>query len=166
MALQTYLAEGLKVLQFAAQLQIIGVNPFVFVPESILAALFEQAGKDRGPIPIRGTLNGQAYRQTLVRYSGAWRLYVNLTMLENSPKRIGETVEIWVEFDPDDRTIDPHPKLLEALEKNPAARAVFEGLSPSLRLEIVRYISRLKSEETVADNFLPCVWKLSAIFPA
>jgi hypothetical protein len=38
--------------QFSAQTEIIGVNPFVFVPEDIFQRIFEQAGKNKGTIPI------------------------------------------------------------------------------------------------------------------
>ena len=68
--------------EFTAKLDIIGINPFVFVPEHILVALKAQAGKSKGPIPISGTINGVDFRQTLVKYSGTWRLYVNTEMLK------------------------------------------------------------------------------------
>ncbi|MEO8861568.1 MAG: DUF1905 domain-containing protein [Ginsengibacter sp.] len=93
--------------KFKATIEIIGINPFVFVPEKILAAIFEKVGKDKGPIPICGTINGDPYQQTLVKYSGAWRLYINGKMLKNSPKRIGENIMVTVTFDPSDRTIEP-----------------------------------------------------------
>ena len=96
--------------RFNAQLEIIVGNPFVFVPELILEEIFSQAGKSKGAIPVRGSVNGKLYQQTLVKYSGEWRLYINLKMLKNSPKRIGETIEVEIEFDPSDRTISPHPK--------------------------------------------------------
>src|SRR3546814_19888947 len=99
--------------KFTAKREIIGINPYVFVPEDILTGIQAQAGKDKGPIPINGTINGKLYRQTLVKYSGAWRLYVNLEMLKNSPKRIGETVPLEIAFDPVDRNITPHPKFAE-----------------------------------------------------
>lgn len=127
--------------KFKAELQIIGINPFVFVPVKILAAVFKQANKDKGPIPVRGTINTEPYRQTLVRYSGEWRLYINTSMLKNSPKRIGEKIELTIEHDPSDRSIQPHPKLEAALKKNKEAKKVFDQLTDSRRLEIVRYIS-------------------------
>jgi hypothetical protein len=133
-------------------MDIIGINPFVFVPDKILQAVFKQAGTDKGPIPIRGTINGDAYQQTLVKYSGHWRLYINTSMLKDSPKRIGETVTLALEFDPSDRTIEAHPMLLAALRKTPAAYDAFDKLSPSMQNEIVRYISGLKTEESVERN--------------
>ena len=52
---------------FSATLDIIGINPYVPVPEDLLAELFVRAGRDKGPIPVCGTLNGTSYEQTLVR---------------------------------------------------------------------------------------------------
>ena len=137
---------------FKADLQIIGINPFVSVPEEILTALFAAAGKSTSPIPIRGTLNGKPYQQTLVKYRGAWRLYVNLKMLKDSPRRIGEMVTVAVEFDPVSREVEPDPRLTAALAENPEARLVYESLPASLRQEIIRYISNLKTEVSVDRN--------------
>ena len=138
--------------KFKAEIYLIGINPFVFVPVKILSVIFKQAGTDKGPIPIRGTVNGGAYQQTLVRYQGEWRLYINTTMLKNSPGRIGETVEITIAYDPADRSIEPHPKLAKALAKNAEAKGAFEKLSLSVQREIVRYISRLKTEASIDRN--------------
>lgn len=139
--------------EFKAQLDIIGINPFVYLPEEILEALFAEAGKHKGHIPVSVAINHKKSRkQTLVKYSGNWRLYINTLMLENSPKRVGEMIEVAIEFDPTDRTIHPHPKLVEALAQNHEAKVVFDNLSPSRQNEIVRYISNLKSDESVIRN--------------
>jgi uncharacterized protein YdeI (YjbR/CyaY-like superfamily) len=138
--------------KFKTALKITGINPFVAVPEQILAIIFEQAGKDKGYIPVRGTVNGKEYIQTLVKHKGEWTLYINTKMLKDSPKRIGEEIKIGIEFDPADRIITPHPELLKALNKSKTAKKVFDKLSPSLQNEIIRYISFLKSEESVTKN--------------
>jgi Bacteriocin-protection, YdeI or OmpD-Associated/Domain of unknown function (DUF1905) len=138
--------------KFKAKIQIVGVNPFVFVPDKILQSIFKKAGKDRGTIPIKGTLNGSPYKQTLVKYSGAWRLYINTTMLKNSPKRIGEKINLMVEYDSELRIILPHPRFIKALKQNKEAQTTFDKLSASRRLEIVRYLANLKTEETLEKN--------------
>jgi hypothetical protein len=138
--------------RFSAIIEIIGANPFVDPPEKVLGFIFKQAGKDKGPIRVRGTINGDSYRQTLLRYKGAWRLYVNGFMLKNSPKRIGERIVVEIEFDPEDRKVEPHPKLAEALRKNKTAAAAWVRLTPSRRWEIVRYIGSLKTEESIDRN--------------
>jgi Domain of unknown function (DUF1905)/Bacteriocin-protection, YdeI or OmpD-Associated len=139
-------------LKFKAEIEIIGINPFVQVPGKVLTIIFDQAGKEKGHIPIRGTINTKPYRQTLVKFRGAWRLYINTTMLKNSPKRIGETIELTIEFDSADRSIKPHPKFVKALKGNQTAKTKYKSLRPSLQREIVRYISSLKTEESVDRN--------------
>lgn len=143
--------------QFKAKIEIIGINPFVFVPELILLEIFKQAGKDKGKIPIHGTINQLPYKQTLVKYSGDWRLYINTSMLKNSPKRIGESIALTIEFDPTDRSIKPHPNFLKALHKNKKASAIFERLTPSLQHEIVRYIAHLKTEQSIERNITKAI---------
>lgn len=133
---------------FKAKLEIIGINPFVFVPDEILHNLFAEAGVDKGYIPISGKVNGKDYNQTLLRYKGEWRLYINTQMLPNSPKRIGEILELSVVFDPEDRSLLPHPELEQALLENEEAKTVFDRLAPSKRKEIIRYISFLKTDDS------------------
>lgn len=143
--------------QFQANLEIIVGNPFVFVPTPILENIFQQANKNKGAIPIRGTINGKPYQQTLVKYSDHWRLYINLNMLKDSPRRVGEEIAVEIEFDPSDRTIPPPPKFTKALAANPQAKAVFENLSPSKQKEIIRYLANLKMEESIDRNVLRAI---------
>ena len=137
---------------FEAELQIVGINPFVSVPGPILEAIFEAAGKRTGPIPIAGSVNGAPYQQSLVRHQGAWRLYVNTAMLKNSPRRIGERLELTVAHDPVGRDAPASPEFERALAAHPQAKAVFEGLRPSRQREIVRYIASLKSPASRERN--------------
>src|ERR1700755_2494312 len=108
----------MKVHKFKAKIELIGINPFVFVPEKILKEIFRQSGKDKGQIPVCGSVNKKPYKQTLVKYSGDWRLYINTTMLKDSPRRIGEIVDITIRHDQEDRTIQPHPAFAKALKDN------------------------------------------------
>ena len=138
--------------KFSAELQIIGINPYVSVPEPILKSMFVQAKKDKGPIQIQGSVNNKPYLQTLMKYAGEWRLYINTVMLEKSPQRIGERIEVTISFDPNKRTIEMHPALKKAIESNKSAKLVFERLPPSRQKEIIRYISHLKTEEKIIAN--------------
>ncbi len=138
--------------EFKAEIELIGINPYVFVPDYILKKIFEDAGKTKGHIPIKGTINDKPYRQTLVKYSGEWRLYINTTMLKNSPKRIGETIEITVSFDPESREIKPPKLFVKALTKNKKAKIIFESLPTSRKLEIVKYLANLKTEKALEKN--------------
>jgi len=137
---------------FTAKIDIIGINPFVFLPDTVLASIFKQAKKDKGPIQVRGKIDGHSFIQTLVKYSGAWRLYINAPMLKASNKKIGDVIKLYIEFDPVERTHDMHPKLASALKKNKEAFAVFEKLPPSRKREIIRYINFLKTDASVERN--------------
>lgn len=137
---------------FSAKIAIIGINPYVSVPEEVLAAIFAKAGKNKGPVPVHGTIDDVLYTQTLVRYANEWRLYINTKMLKHSPKRIGELIKITIDFDPTNRTLAIHPKLQEALGRHTHARQVFDSLAPSLRHEINRYITNLKTDAKVDQN--------------
>ncbi|MBK1896962.1 YdeI/OmpD-associated family protein [Chryseobacterium paridis] len=137
---------------FTTELEIIGINPFVFVPEDILKTIFEVSGREKSPIPVKGTVNGLEYKQNLMRYLGEWRLYINLIMLKNSPKRIGEIIEVSIEYDDSDRSIPIHPKLDQAIKEDPITLHNFESLIPSRKLELVRYINNLKTEESIQRN--------------
>lgn len=137
---------------FTAKLEIIGINPFVFIPEDILNTIFETSGRNKSPIPVKGSVNGKEFKQNLMKYLGEWRLYINLTMLPNSPKRIGETIDVSVEYDDSDRSIPIHPDLDRAIKEDPLVLKNFEALIPSRRLELTRYIHHLKTEESIRRN--------------
>jgi hypothetical protein len=146
---------------YNAKIQIIGVNPYVLVPGSILKTIHKQANKSKGTIPIRGTIDGHPFIQTLIKYSGKWRLYLNTPMRKAAKKDVGDKVEIEIEYDPVERIIPVHPKLLKALNGNKKAKEIFEKLSPSRQKEIVRYISSLKSEEARDRNIRRAIGFLS-----
>ncbi|NOS86374.1 MAG: DUF1905 domain-containing protein [Ignavibacteria bacterium] len=139
-------------IEFQAKIEIIGVNPFVYLPARVLKFIFKQANKDNGKIPVRIKIEGHEFTQTLIKYSGYWRLYLNTPMRKAAKKDVGDTARFGISFDPAKRTIASHPKLVRALKAEPDAKKIFESLSPSLRLEIVRYISFLKTEESVTRN--------------
>ncbi|WP_029293569.1 YdeI/OmpD-associated family protein [Chryseobacterium hispalense] len=137
---------------FIARIEIIGINPFVFLPEDVLNDLFQASGKCKSPIPVKGTVNGKPFRQNLMKYAGEWRLYINLTMLKNSPKRVGEMIEVSVEFDDADRTVTIHSELDKAIREDPEIVKNFENLIPSRKLELIRYINNLKTEAAIQKN--------------
>lgn len=137
---------------FKRKLEIIGINPFVFLPENVLNNIFHAAGKCKSPIPVKGTVNGKPFRQNVMKYLGEWRLYINLAMLKDSPRRIGEMIEISVEFDDSERAVSIHPELDKAIHENPLTLENFENLTPSRKLELIRYINNLKTEIAIKRN--------------
>jgi hypothetical protein len=141
-----------KQLKFSAKIEIIGINPYVYLPDEILDAIFERAGKNKGAIQVKGKIQGHAFIQNLVRYAGHWRLYLNGPMREKGGIDVGDTAHVEIDFDPVERKEVMHPKLKSALDQNKKALAKFETLPPSRKKEIIRYINFLKSEESIDKN--------------
>lgn len=137
---------------FSGKIYIIGINPYVLLPAPVLQYIFGQAGKNKGPIPVKGTIDGHAFLQTLVKYSGKWRLYLNTPMREAAGKETGDTVTIQVAYDPAERKTPEHPEFIKILKKNKEARLVYEKLAPHLQKEINRYLQQLKTEVSVQRN--------------
>jgi hypothetical protein len=148
---------------FKTNIDIIIGNPFVFVPEEILQKIFKEFGKDKGAIPVKGTVNGAPYKQTLMKYDGEWRLYINIIMLKAGGYKfpstaggineaVGKEIEVEIEADHESRELPMNKKLKEALDKDPKALDAYNNLSPSRKHEILRYLGFLKSEETIELN--------------
>ena len=139
-------------IKFKAKIEIIGVNPFVFLPDRVLDQVFEQAGKNKGKIPIKMKIDGHEFPQTLIKWRGSWRLYLNTPMRTAAQKDVGDMANFEIEYDPIPRTVPIHPKFEKALRENNEAKKVFDSLRPSLQLEINRYFSNLKTESSVDRN--------------
>ena len=139
-------------IKFRAKIEIIGVNPFVFLPERVLKEVFKQAGKNKGKIPVKMKIDGHEFTQTLIKWSGAWRLYLNTPMRKAAKKDIGDVANFEIAYDPLERVVPMHPKFEKALLKNKEAKKVFDSLRPSLQLEINRYFGFLKTEPSVDRN--------------
>jgi len=138
--------------RFSGSIYKLGINPVVDPPDRSMKIIFAEAGKSAGPIPVRGKLNGFEFEQTLVKYRGAWRLYINGPMLKASGLKVGDTAEIEIEFDPKPRKVPMPGALADAFRKNKMAGIAFDQLTPSRQKEILRYIGSLKTPESIDKN--------------
>ncbi len=145
---------------FCEKVHIINGNPYVRPPDSVIESIFKQAGKETSPIPIRGKINGATFQQSLVKYEGDWRLYINIIMakagkvdfLKSITEIVGKEVTIDVEFDPKPPVFKMVDFLQKALDKNTAAKKSWENLTPGRQKEILRYFSWLKSDQAKERN--------------
>jgi uncharacterized protein YdeI (YjbR/CyaY-like superfamily) len=152
--------------RFTSKILKIGINPYVALPEDVLHMLFKQADKNKGPIPVRGTLNGKRFLQTLVKYRGAWRLYLNTPMRQDAGIDVRDDATIEIEFDFEPRVVPTHPQFARALSKNKEAKTAFKKLAPSRQKEILRYLNSMKTEESRARNIENVIQYLSGKSPA
>lgn len=147
--------------EFKAKIETIGVNPYVLLPVRVLKVIFKDAGKDRGKIPVKMKIEGHEFSQTLIRYSGEWRLYLNTPMRDAADKGVGDQARFAIEHDPIPRSVPMPAKLKKALGENPGAKKTFDSLRPSRQKEIMRYIAKLKSDEAVEKNVVRAINFLS-----
>jgi len=138
--------------KFSSVIYKIGINPVVDPPDNVLDSIFKQAGRSKGPIPVCGKLNGAEFIQTLVKYMGDWRLYINAQMLNDSGLKVGDKANVEIKFDPRPRSIPMPTKLGAALRRDTKAKEAFAALSSSRQKEIFRYINSLRTDESIARN--------------
>jgi antitoxin component of MazEF toxin-antitoxin module len=122
-----------------------GGGHLVEVPPEVVEAL---GGKGR--IPITTTFNGVPYRGSIVRMGGGAVLGVQKAIMAEAGVRVGDSITVVVRNDEGPRVVEVPVDLAEALARNGAARAAFEGLSFSHKREYVRSITEAKRPETRA----------------
>lgn len=122
------------------------------IPEEIVTELLRRASKERGPLPVRGVLNGSNFRTTAVKFRSKWRLYLNADMRARSGIDTGDHAEVELAFDPEPLEYVMPEKLAQALARNSKAQMTFEQLTPSRRKDIIRYLNSLKTEESLDRN--------------
>jgi hypothetical protein len=133
---------------FSARVYKLGINPCVDVPEEV-----SQAFAKRGYIPVQGSLNGTPIRATLVPMGGGrHRLFLNGEMRKRAKVSVGDLVNLDLEMDTQSRTVPMPAEFALALEKNEAARTVYEQLPPSRQKEILVYLNWIKRPETLKRN--------------
>lgn len=133
-----------------------GGGAYVTVPFDVERAY----GRKR--VPVRATIDGVAYRGTLVRMGGERHvLGVLKSIRDEIGKQPGDVVEIVVEQDAEPRVVDVPPDLAEALRQAPQARSTFESLSYSHQREYVTWIAEAKRAETRARRIAQTIEMLA-----
>ncbi|MFN8623038.1 MAG: YdeI/OmpD-associated family protein [Chloroflexota bacterium] len=125
---------------------LIGTGPNtagIRIPDEVVAAL----GAGKRP-PVWVTVNGYRYRNTLAVMGGETWVGVSSAHRTASGLAPGDAIEVTLELDAEPRTVEVPADLAAALDAEPAARATFEGLSPSLKKYHVDNVEGAKSPET------------------
>ena len=119
-----------------------GERPTVVLPFNAK----QRYGKARAP--VRGTVNGAAFRTTVAVYSGVHLIGFNKDVRERAGVEIGDQVTVELERADEPREVDVPPELQQALAANSGARAAFEGLSYTHRREYAEWIGEGKRPDT------------------
>jgi hypothetical protein len=102
----------------------------------------------RARVPIRGTINGYPFRSSLMPMSGYHMMPVNKTLCRGAGVKPGDTVDVVMERDEEERTVDAPLLLKKELAKSKTAQANWEKLSFTHKKEMAISITEAKQEET------------------
>jgi hypothetical protein len=113
------------------------------VPAEVVAAL----GSSKRP-PVRVTINGHTYRNTVAVYGGVFMLGVSAENRAAAGVQAGDEIDVDIELDTAPRDVAVPPDFAEALDRDADARQFFDGLSYSHKRRHVLAIEQAKSAET------------------
>ncbi len=134
---------------------------YVVVPAKV-AATAELAHGAR----VRGTVNGVAYRSSLMKYSGIFHLGVHKSTVVAAGVSAGTRVRVTIELDdeplPTDRV--PHD-LAKAFAQEPRAAAAWQKLAPAVRRGYVKNVLDAKQRQTRVRRLARIVETLSKGVP-
>jgi hypothetical protein len=111
----------------------------------------------RARVPVRGTINGYPFRSSLMPCGARRMMPVNKTLCAGAGVQPGDTVDVVMERDEEERTVEAPPLLKKALDKNKTAKANWEKLSFTHKKEMALAIVGAKQEETRARRLAKVV---------
>jgi len=143
---------------FKAEIYKTGINFCVDVPENITSKL--KAVK--GYIKVKGTVNGFGFTKSLVPVkNGLYRLFINMPTLKGGKTKVGETANFIIEYDPTTIVKEyPMPELLKKQLSGNSLKANFDNLSQARKKDILKYLSYIKTEETLIKNIQKLITQL------
>jgi hypothetical protein len=113
------------------------------VPASVVEAL----GGGKRP-PVRVTINGYTYRNTVAVYGDQYLIGVSAEHRQGAGVAAGDVLDVELELDTAPREISVPPDLAAALDAAPRARAAFDALSYSTRSGHVQSVEAAKTTAT------------------
>ena len=135
--------NGIQV--FSASIYKVGLIRYVDVPREISKKF---GGSPH--VPVIGTVDGLPVRTTLVsRGKGAYRMAIHGDIRKKLRADCGAVIEVAIQVDEESREPVLPPALVLALRTAPKAQRRFRGITTALRRQIVRYLTAVKSQETL-----------------
>ncbi|MFI6094880.1 YdeI/OmpD-associated family protein [Lentzea sp. NPDC051213] len=126
------------------------------VPKDVVEAL----GQGKKP-KVRVTIGAHTYRSTVAVYGGDFMLPLSAANREAAGVGAGDTIEVTLESDLAERTVELPDDLAAALDRHPAARAAFTALSYSNQRQRAEAVAAAKQPETRARRIEKIIAELS-----
>jgi len=106
----------------------------------------------KGQVPVRATINGFTFRNSLMPRKGVHILGIGKDILAAAAASPGETVQVELALDDAPRTVTVPADLDAALSRAPAQAKTFAALSYSHKKEFVDWIESAKKPETRSNR--------------
>ena len=121
-----------------------GMETAAFKPPFDVPTAFGRKGR----VPIKGTINGFAFRSSLMNMGKGHCTVVNKEMRAGAKCKAGDTISIVIELDEAKRAVDVPAWLKKIIHADAKAKAAWPKLSFTHQKEYVREIVGAKREET------------------
>ena len=105
-------------------------------------------GEGAKSFPVKATVNGYTWRGRVSRRGGEFLLGLSKEIRTAAGVEAGEKIEVELQLDAEERTVELPEALERALADDAKAKAGFDGLPYSHRKEYARWIGEAKKEET------------------
>ncbi|MTI20622.1 DUF1905 domain-containing protein [Fulvivirga sp. RKSG066] len=116
----------------------------------------------KGQVKVKAKIDGQPYRGSIANMgTGSHILIVKKEIREVIGKQPGDTVNVELQKDTEERTVDMPGELIDLLEKNQNLKVFFESLSYTNRKEYANWISSAKRPETKEKRLIETERRLS-----
>jgi hypothetical protein len=99
-------------------------------------------------VPVRGTINGAPFRSSLCNMGTGHFMVVNKELRATANCKAGDTVNVVLQRDRDERVIEAPAEIKKALARNKTAQATWDSLSFTHKKEWARAITEAKREDT------------------
>jgi len=111
-------------------------------------AQVEAVGEGAKRFPVAATINGYTWGTTVVRMRGEYMLGLSKEVRAGAGVDADDKVQVQLELDRSERTVDIPPELAEALARDADASAAYERLAYTHRKEFANWVREAKREET------------------
>ena len=109
----------------------------------------EKAFGSKARVPVAGTMNGFAFRNSLLpQGDGTHAMAVSKALQTGAKARAGDLVSVSMQVDRSERIVEVPSELKQRLASHPQAGTVFESLSYSHRKEFAEWVGSAKQPET------------------
>jgi hypothetical protein len=111
-------------------------------------------------VKVKASFDGIEYRGSIVRMGGIYMLGMTKEIRKRINKEFGESVEVILEKDEEDRTVEIPSDFSMLLEQNTEAKSTYDKLSFTAKKEYISWITSAKKAETRQSRLTQALIKL------